>query len=57
MNVVLIEQIKHLSETKTRFEKIKQFSSNWRAVIAISLIALTLKVCAEQLALAIIRHQ
>lgn len=55
MNIVLIEQIKHLSENKTKFRKIKEMSSNWKAVVVISIGALTLKVASEQLVMLLIR--
>lgn len=55
MNIVLIEQIKHLSENKTKFRKIKEMSSNWRMVVIVSVSALTLKVASEQLVMLLIR--
>jgi hypothetical protein len=55
INVVLIEHIKHISEVKPRFQKIKEISSNWKAVCVVAVLALTLKAMAEQVALLIIR--
>lgn len=51
MNIVTINRILELSETKTRFEKIKKFSCNWRLVCVTSLVVITLKVAMEQLAM------
>ena len=56
MNIVLFDRIIELSETKTKFQKIKEISANWRMVIIISIAALTLKVAAEQLAMLLIRR-
>ncbi len=56
MNIVLADRINELSEHKTRFERVKKFSSNWKMVIAVSVTALTLKVAAEQLAMILLRH-
>ena len=56
MNRVTIDRIIELSEPKTKFQRIKQFSQNWKNVIFISMLAMTLKVIAEQLAMAVIRY-
>ncbi len=49
INIVLAETIISLSETKTRFERVKKKVSNWKAVIVFSILAMTLKVASEQL--------
>lgn len=57
--MIMFERIRHISGNKPRNEKLKEFLKNWKSVILIALIALTLKVLAEQLALIFIRkfHQ
>jgi hypothetical protein len=49
MNIVIANRIVEISEAKTRFHKIKNIASNWKAVIIVSILALTLKTAAEQL--------
>lgn len=51
INIVLIDRIRELSETKTPFRRIKEMSSNWKAVVVVSVLALTLKSAAEQIVL------
>ena len=55
MNIVLVERIVELSEVKSRFERLKKIATNWKAVCIIVVIALTVKVAAEQLAMMLIR--
>jgi hypothetical protein len=49
MNRVMIEHMVHLSEKKPRLYKIKRIASDWRSVVIVSVLALTLKTAAEQL--------
>jgi len=49
MNIVMIDRILELSETRSKFEKLKQYMSNWRYVAITSIGFLTAKVAAEQL--------
>jgi hypothetical protein len=53
MNIVLLSRISEISESKTKFQRIKKFSSNWQNVIVVSILAMTLKVIAEQVIMAI----
>jgi len=55
MNIVIADRIIEITQPKTRFEKIKSILSNWKAVIIVSILALTLKTAAEQLILITIR--
>lgn len=49
MNLVMFSRILEITDKKSRFSKIREMSSNWRAVIVVSVGALTLKTIAEQL--------
>lgn len=51
MNVVMISRILELTEKRTKFQRIREMSSNWKAVIVVSVLALTLKSAAEQIIL------
>ena len=53
MNSVLLEHIKHISDNKSKFYKLRNMVSDWRMVIIVSISALTLKTIAEQIAMAI----
>lgn len=53
INSVLLEHIKHISESKSRFYKLRNMVSDWRMVIVVSIAALTLKAIAEQIVMAI----
>lgn len=55
MNIVMVERIVELSETKSRHKKLKRFLSNWRHVAYMSVGVLTLKVAAEQLVFLLFR--
>lgn len=52
----MFERIRDISGNKPRNEKLKEFLKNWKTVILITVIAFTLKVVAEQLALIFIRN-
>jgi len=49
MNRVMFEHMVHLSEKKPRLYKLKKIASDWRSVVIVSILALTLKVASEQL--------
>ena len=49
LNIVIADRIVEISEAKSRFQKIKNIASNWKAVIIVSILGLTLKTAAEQL--------
>lgn len=53
MNTVLLSRMVELSELKTRHQKIKEIVAHWRGVAIVAILALTLKVAAEQLILAL----
>lgn len=53
MNQVLIQHILELSETKTRFQRIKRSMSDWRKVVMVVIVTITIKVMIEQLWMAI----
>jgi len=53
MNSVLLEHIKHISDNKSKFYKLRNMVSDWRMVIVVSVAALTLKSIAEQIVMAI----
>lgn len=53
MNQVLIQHILELSETKTRFQRIKRSMSDWRKVVMMVIVTITIKVMIEQLWMAI----
>ena len=55
MNIVLVERIVELSEVKSRFERLKRLMTSWKTVCITAVIALTVKVAAEQLAMMLIR--
>lgn len=55
INIVTASRIIEITEKKSRFHRIKEFSSNWKMVIIISVGALTLKIAAEQMAMMLIR--
>lgn len=50
---VLLARIVELSELKTRNAKIKEMVQHWRGIIFVAIAALTLKVAAEQIVLAL----
>lgn len=54
--MIMFERIRDISGNKPRHEKLKEFLKNWKTVILITVIAFTLKVVAEQLALIFIRN-
>lgn len=56
MNIVTASRIIEITEKKSRLHRIKEFSSNWKMVIIVSVGALTFKIAAEQLVLIIIRN-
>jgi hypothetical protein len=51
MNIVIADRIIEITQPKSRFHKIKSIVSNWKAVIIVSILAMTLKAAAEQLVL------
>ena len=53
MNVVTISRILELSEKRSRFYRLKLMISNYKAVVFVSIAALTLKSIAEQIVMAI----
>lgn len=53
MNQVLIQHILELSETKTKFEKIKRAMSDWKKVAFVVIVLMTGKVAIEQIWLAV----
>jgi hypothetical protein len=53
MNIIILNRIIELTEPKSRFYKIKNIVTNWKGVVVVSIVALTLKVIAEQIVLAI----
>lgn len=53
INVVLGDRIIELSETKNRFEKIKNIFYDWRKISAIVIVAITTKVAIEQIVMAL----
>jgi len=57
MNIVIWDRINELSESKTKFYKLRSMVSNWKAVVMVCVLAITLKSIAEQFALMLIRHQ
>lgn len=52
-SIVLHERILELSEFKSKHERLKRFVSNWKNVVFIALLAMTLKTIAEQIVMAI----
>lgn len=55
-NIVLHERILELSEFKSKHERLKRFVSNWKNVVYVALLAMTLKVMAEQLVMILVRR-
>lgn len=55
LNSVMVSRILELSEKKTRYERLKIMISNWKNVVYVAIITLTVKVALEQLALAFIK--
>ena len=55
MNIVMVDRINELSERKSKLQKLKEVISNWKAVVVVSVLALTLKSAGEQLAMMLIR--
>ena len=53
MNSVIIDRIAELSERKGKFYRLKLMISNYKAVVFVSIAALTLKSIAEQIIMAI----
>jgi hypothetical protein len=55
MNIVTISRILEITEKRSRFQRIKEISSNWKAVCVVSIAALTLKIAAEQIIMIMVR--
>jgi len=55
-SIVMHERILELSEFKSKHERLKRFVSNWKNVVFVALVAMTLKVVAEQLVLILVRR-
>lgn len=53
MNVVIFSRMAELSENRGRLYRMKLMISNYKAVVFVSIAALTLKTIAEQIVMAI----